>query len=330
MILAQRALSRLAPLALMVVGACGLSPTSAAAQDWPNRAVRIVVPNGPGGGTDIVARILGDYLTRTLGASFVIENKPGAGTTLGADSVAKAAPDGYTALMMSNGHAVSGAGHPNLKYDPVKDFRAVSLVGTTPLALVTPPDFAPKTVKELIAAAKAEPGKLNFASVGVGTSQHFAGELFRVQAGIDIKHVPYRTTPAVITGLLTNDVHLTFELMPAVQSQIVAGKLKALAVTSPERFPALPDVPTVAESGLPYNVTSWYGLAFPARTPEAIVQKMNKAMRDALVDPQVTEQIARTGIAPKGSTPDEFETHLAAEIAKWKKLIADAGITKLE
>ncbi len=306
------------------------APIAASAQDWPTRSVRIVVPNGPGGGTDIVSRILGESLSKSLGASFVVENKPGAGTTLGADTVAKAQPDGYTVLMMSNAHAVSGAGHPNLKYEPVKDFKMVSMVGTVPLALVTAPNFPPKTVTELVAAAKAEPGKFNFASVGAGTTQHFAGELFRVQAGIDIKHVPYRTTPAAVTGLLSNDVQMTFELIPAVQGQISAGTLRILAVTSPERFPSMPDVPTITETGIPYNVTSWYGMAFPAGTPDAIVQKMNKAVREALADPQIIEQIKKTGISAKSSTPDELEKHVTAEIAKWKKLIADAGITKLE
>ncbi len=305
-------------------------PATASAQDWPSRTVRIVVPNGPGGGTDIVSRILGDALSKSLGAPFVVENKPGAGTTLGAETVARAQPDGYTVLMMSNAHAVSGAGHPNLRYEPVKDFRMVSLVGTVPLALVTSPEFPPKTVQELIAAAKKDPGKYNFASVGAGTTQHFAGELFRVLAGIDIKHVPYRTTPAAITGLLSNDVQLTFELMPAIQGQVEGGKLRILAVTSPERFPGMPNVPTIAEAGIAYNVTSWYGLAFPANTPDAVLQKMNKAVREALADPQVIEQIKKTGIAAKSSTSDELEKHVTSEIAKWKKLIADAGITKLE
>ena len=317
---------RLAALA----AALAAVPAVASAQDWPSRTVRIVVPNGPGGGTDIVSRILGDALSKSLGASFVVENKPGAGTTLGAETVARAQPDGYTVLMMSNAHAVSGAGHPNLRYEPVKDFRMVSLVGTVPLALVTSPEFPPRTVQELIAAAKKDPGKYNFASVGAGTTQHFAGELFRVLAGIDIKHVPYRTTPAAITGLLSNDVQLTFELMPAIQGQVEGGKLRILAVTSPERFPGMPNVPTIAEAGIAYNVTSWYGLAFPANTPDAVVQKMNRAVREALADPQVIEQIKKTGIAAKSSTSDELEKHVTSEIAKWKKLIADAGITKLE
>ena len=317
---------RLAALA----AALATVPAAASAQEWPSRTVRIVVPNGPGGGTDIVSRILGDALSKSLGAPFVVENKPGAGTTLGAETVARAQPDGYTVLMMSNAHAVSGAGHPNLRYEPVKDFRMVSLVGTVPLALVTSPEFPPKTVQELIAAAKKDPGKYNFASVGAGTTQHFAGELFHVLAGIDIKHVPYRTTPAAITGLMSNDVQMTFELMPAIQGQVDGGKLRILAVTSPERFPGMPNVPTIAEAGIAYNVTSWYGLAFPANTPDAVLQKMNKAVREALADPQVIEQIKKTGISAKSSTSDELEKHVTSEIAKWKKLIADAGITKLE
>jgi len=317
---------RLAALA----AALATVPAVASAQEWPSRTVRIVVPNGPGGGTDIVSRILGDALSKSLGAPFVVENKPGAGTTLGAETVARAQPDGYTVLMMSNAHAVSGAGHPNLRYEPVKDFRMVSLVGTVPLALVTSPEFPPTTVQELIAAAKKDPGKYNFASVGAGTTQHFAGELFRVLAGIDIKHVPYRTTPAAITGLMSNDVQMTFELMPAIQGQVDGGKLRILAVTSPERFPGMPNVPTIAEAGIAYNVTSWYGLAFPANTPDAVLQKMNKAVREALADSQVIEQIKKTGISAKSSTSDELEKHVTSEIAKWKKLIADAGITKLE
>ena len=317
---------RLAALA----AALATVPAVASAQEWPSRTVRIVVPNGPGGGTDIVSRILGDALSKSLGAPFVVENKPGAGTTLGAETVARAQPDGYTVLMMSNAHAVSGAGHPNLRYEPVKDFRMVSLVGTVPLALVTSPEFPPTTVQELIAAAKKDPGKYNFASVGAGTTQHFAGELFRVLAAIDIKHVPYRTTPAAITGLMSNDVQMTFELMPAIQGQVDGGKLRILAVTSPERFPGMPKVPTIAEAGIAYNVTSWYGLAFPANTPDAVLQKMNKAVREALADSQVIEQIKKTGISAKSSTSDELEKHVTSEIAKWKKLIADAGITKLE
>jgi len=316
--------------AATVITAASILPQTVHAQEWPTRSVRIIVPNGPGGGTDIVSRILGQALQEKFGQPFVVENKPGAGTTLGADTVAKSPPDGYNLLMMSNAHAVSGAGHPNLKYKPVDDFQMVSMVGTVPLILVTSPAFAPKTVKEVVADSKANPGKYNFASVGAGTSQHFAGELFRVLADIDIKHVPYRTSPAAITGLITNEVQMTFELVPAVQSQIAAGNLRAIAVTSPERFPAMPDTPTIAESGLPYNVTSWYGLAFPAGTPKAIVDKLNAAVTEILARPEIIAQISKTGIAPKSSSADALQKHVASEIAKWKDLIQKAGIDKLQ
>ena len=321
--------SLVAALTLAAV-AIGVEARTATAQEWPTRSVRIVVPNGPGGGTDIVSRILGQALQEKFGQAFVVENKPGAGTTLGADTVAKAPADGYTLLMMSNAHAVSGAGHPNLKYKPVDDFQMVSMVGTVPLILVTSPNYAPKSVKEIIADSKSNPGKYNFASVGAGTSQHFAGELFRVLADVDIKHVPYRTSPAAITGLIQDEVQMTFELVPAVQSQIAAGKLRAVAVTSPERFAAMPDTPTIMEAGLPYNVTSWYGLAFPAGTPKPIVDKLNAAVTEILARPEIIAQINKTGIAPKSSSPDALQKHVSSEITKWKDLIKKAVIEKLQ
>ncbi len=321
--------SLVAALTLAAV-AIGVEARTATAQEWPTRSVRIVVPNGPGGGTDIVSRILGQALQEKFGQAFVVENKPGAGTTLGADTVAKAPADGYTLLMMSNAHAVSGAGHPNLKYKPVDDFQMVSMVGTVPLILVTSQNYAPKSVKEIIADSKSNPGKYNFASVGAGTSQHFAGELFRVLADVDIKHVPYRTSPAAITGLIQDEVQMTFELVPAVQSQIAAGKLRAVAVTSPELFAAMPDTPTIMEAGLPYNVTSWYGLAFPAGTPKPIVDKLNAAVTEILARPEIIAQINKTGIAPKSSSPDALQKHVSSEITKWKDLIKKAGIEKLQ
>ena len=321
--------SLVAALTLAAV-AIGVEARTATAQEWPTRSVRIVVPNGPGGGTDIVSRILGQALQEKFGQAFVVENKPGAGTSLGADTVAKAPADGYTLLMMSNAHAVSGAGHPNLKYKPVDDFQMVSMVGTVPLILVTSPNYAPKSVKEIIADSKSNPGKYNFASVGAGTSQHFAGELFRVLADVDIKHVPYRTSPAAITGLIQDEVQMTFELVPAVQSQIAAGKLRAVAVTSPERFAAMPDTPTIMEAGLPYNVTSWYGLAFPAGTPKPIVDKLNAAVTEILARPEIIAQINKTGIAPKSSSPDALQKHVSSEITKWKDLIKKAVIEKLQ
>ncbi|MDT3683974.1 MAG: tripartite tricarboxylate transporter substrate binding protein [Pseudorhodoplanes sp.] len=318
-------------LILLVGGALGLAAVSfapAAAQDWPTRTVKFLVPYGPGGGTDIVSRIIAQDLQASLGQSFVVENKPGAGSTLGADTVAKSEKDGYTVLVLSNAHAVAGALYKKLPYDSVKDFQMISQIGTVPLLLVTAPNFAPKDVKELLAVFTKEPGKYNYgAAGGIGTTQHFAGELFRVMANVDVKHIPYKTTPAVITSMLQNDVQMTFELLPAVRGQVASGQLKALAVTSPLRNPALPDVPTLAEAGVPgYNVTSWYGFAMPAGTPKSVVDRFTKAVHQTLAKDAVKQAIAKTGIVVQTSSNDELAKHVASEVAKWSDLMKKAGI----
>jgi tripartite-type tricarboxylate transporter receptor subunit TctC len=219
----------------------------------------------------------------------------------------------------------------NLPYDSVNDFAMVSLTGIAGLVLVTSPAFPASDVKGVITAAQAAPGKYNFASPGVGTTQHFSGELFRQLAGIDIKHVPYRSTPAAVTGLLANEVQLTFELVQPVLGQIGAGALKAIAVTSPQRYPALPNVPTVAESGLPaFQVMSWYGLAFPAGTPRPIIDKMNKALHDVLVREELRKQLADVGATAATSTPEELRAHIVGEIAKWSAVREKAGIPQRE
>ncbi len=316
-------------LATMVLGGSALGAASpAVAQDWPTRTVKVLVPYGPGGGTDIAARIVAQQLQETLGQSFVVENKPGAGSTLGADAVAKAQKDGYTILVLANGHAVAGALYKKLPYDSVKDFTMLSQIGTVPLVLVASPKFEVKDVKDLIATAKANPGKFNFgAAGGVGTTQHFAGELFRVMTDTDIKHVPFKTTPEVVTSLMQNEVQLTFELLPAVRGQIEAGTLKPLAVTSSTRDPNFPNVPTLAEAGVPgYDVTSWYGFALPAGTPQPIVDKLTKSMHQVLAKDDVQKSIAKTGIVVKPSSGDELSKHVAAEITKWSDLMKKAGI----
>lgn len=307
--------------------AFALAAAPASAQEWPTRNVRFLVPYGPGGGTDIVSRIIAQNLQDTLGQTFLVENKPGAGSTLGADSVAKSDKDGYTVLVLSNAHAVAGALYRKLPYDSVKDFQMISKIGTVPLMMVAAPGFEPKDVKGVIAAAKASPGKYNFGSVGVGTTQHFAGELFRVLTGLDIKHVPYRTTPAVFTAMMQNDVQLTFELLPAVRGQVAGGQLRALAVTSAARNPAFPDVPTLAEAGVPgYEVTSWYGFAMPAGTPKPVVEKFTRAVHQVLAKDEVKQAIAKTGIVVETSTNEELAKHVAAEVAKWSDLMKKAGI----
>lgn len=318
----------LSAIAGLGIACANVSP--AAAQEWPTRTVKFLVPYGPGGGTDIVSRIIAQHMQELLGQSFVVENKPGAGSTLGADTVAKGDKDGYTVLVLSNAHAVAGALYKKLPYDSVKDFQMISQIGTVPLVLVTAPSFPPKDIKELLAAAKKDPGKYNYgAAGGVGTTQHFAGELFRVLADVDIKHIPYKTTPAVITAMLQNDVQLTFELLPAVRGQVEGGQLKALAVTSPTRNPAWPNVPTLAEAGVPgYNVTSWYGFAMPAGTPKPVVEKFTKAVHQVLAKEDVQKAILKTGIVVQTSSNEELAKHVASEIAKWSDLMKKAGIAQ--
>jgi tripartite-type tricarboxylate transporter receptor subunit TctC len=315
-----------AALAALVISIVGL-PLSLFAQDWPKQPIRIVVGFGAGGGTDIAARIVAQPLSELLGQPVVVENRVGGGGTTAAEAVARAPKDGYTALMMSNAHAVSAAVYKTLRYDPIADFQMVSMVGTAGLVLVTTPNFPAKDLKEVIAQAKANPGKLNFGSPGVGTTQHFAAEYMKQLAGLDIQHVPYRSTPAALTGLIAGEVQLVVELVQTVQAQIQAGTLRAIAVTSPQRFPAVPDIPTFAESGLPgYDVTSWYGLSFPAGTPSGIVERTNTALRSLLATEAVRMQILKVGALVRSSTPDELKAHIAEEITKWKAVREKANI----
>lgn len=305
-----------------------VAPVASAQAEWPaDRPIRIIVGFGAGGGTDIVARVVAQPLSELLHQSVVVENKPGAGGSIASEQVAKAAPDGYTASMISAGHTVSAAMIKALRYDSVKDFAPVALVGQGAFVFVAKKDFPANDIKGLIALAKASPGKLNFASVGVGSTQHFAGELMRQMAGIDVKHVPYRGTPAVVAALLAGEVDYGVELVHAVQGQVASGQLKLLAVGTSERWPSIPDTPTVAESGLPgYSVLSWYGWVYPAGTPQAIVDKTNAALKDVLARPAVREQLANVGAVVKVSTPAEFGKHMAEEVAKWQKVRDTAGI----
>jgi len=297
------------------------------AQDWPQHPIRIVVGFGAGGGTDLAARIVSEPLSKALGQPVVVENRVGAGGTTAAEAIAKGPKDGYTALMMSNAHAVSAAMYKTMRYDPINDFQMVSLVGTAGLVMVTAPSFPAKDLKGVIAYAKANPGKLNFGTPGVGTTQHFASEYFRQLAGLDMQHIPYRSTPQAITALIAGEVQIVIELIQPVMGQFQSGTLRAIAVTSPERFATVPDLPTFAESGLPgYDVTSWYGLSFAAGTPAPIVAKTNRAMRDLLASATVKEQILKAGALVRSSSPDELEKHIADEIVKWKMVREKAGI----
>ena len=315
-------------LAALCVAA--LAPLPAAAQEWPARTVKIMVGFGAGGGTDLAARIVAQPLQEILGVPVVVENKASAGGILAGDQVAKGQKDGYTILMMSNAHAVSAAMYKALPYDPIKDFQMLSLVATAGLVMIAAPEFPAGDVKGAISVLKSDPNKFNYGSAGVGTTQQFSAELFNQMAGVPITHIPYRSTPAVLAGLLSKDVNYAFELIQIVSGQIRAGTLKAIAVTSPERHPALPEVPTAAESGLPgYDVTSWYGLAMAPGTPRPIVDKLNKAVAEALARPAVRKQISDIGAQPKTSTPEELSRHIEAEIVKWQGVREKAGIPQL-
>jgi tripartite-type tricarboxylate transporter receptor subunit TctC len=299
-----------------------------AAAEWPaDQPIRVIVGFNAGGGTDIVSRIIATPLAELLHQSVVVENKVGAGGTLAAETVARANKDGYTALMTSPAHTVSATMLKSMRYDAQKDFADVSLVADSAFVFVAKKDFPANDIQGLVKLAKASPGKLNFADVGVGSTQNFAGELLRQMTDIDVKHIPYSSTPGVITALLQGQVDYGVELAHAVRGQVQAGQLKLLAVGAPARWPTLPDVPTVAESGVPgYAVTGWYGWMYPAGTPQAIVDKTNAALKQVLARPDIREALLKVGAVVHVSTPAEFTTFIGDEIAKWKSVREKAGI----
>ena len=300
---------------------------AASAQEWPARPVRMVVGFGAGGGTDILARILAAPLGELLGQPVVVENRPGAGGTIAAQQVAIAPADGYTAFLLNNGHAVGAVMYKSLPYDASADFQPVTLVATMPLVVVAGAKAPYADLQALIAAAKQSPGKLNFASVGVGSTQQFAGELLLQLAGVNLVHVPYKGTPHAIAAIQSGEAHLLVEVAASVLGQVRGGALKALAVTSARRFPNLPDVPTVAEAGIAgYDVTTWYALAFPAKTPASVVARLNAGVRTVLQRDDVRKQLANAAFVPETSTPEALAAHLRAEIARWSAVREKAGI----
>ncbi len=319
-------MSRQFKIAIAALAVFGLQSGTAAAQDWPQRPIRILVGFGAGGGTDLAARIIAQPLSDILGQPVVVENRPGAGGVMAADMVAKADKDGYTALMMSNAHAIAPVVNRRLPFDPVKDFQMLSMVGTAGLMMVTGPEFPANDAKGAIAVLKANAEKFNFGSPGVGSTQHFSAELLGQLGGFKVTHVPYRSTPQVITALRGKEINYAFELIQTVAGQVATGGLKAIAVTSPQRYPSVPNIPTFAEQGVPYDVTSWYGLALPAGTPRPVVEKFHKAMIEALGREAIKAQILKIGAQNRSSTPEELSKHVASEIAKWNGVREKAGI----
>jgi tripartite-type tricarboxylate transporter receptor subunit TctC len=299
----------------------------AAAQEWPQRPMKMLVGFGAGGGTDILARIVAPAMGAALGQPVVVENRPGAGGTIAANQAAKAEPDGYTSFMLNNGHAVSAVMINPLPYDPVADFQPVSMVATMPLVILAGPRAGFGSLQGLIDVARHNPGKLNLASVGIGSTQHFAAELFFQSAGIKLVHVPYKGTPNAIAATAANETQLIVEVAAPVVGQIKGGALQALAVTSAARFPGLPNVPTVAEAGLAgYDVTTWYALVFPAKTPPAIVEKTRAALATALAREDVRRQMHNAAFLPSQGTSAELAAHMKSEITRWGAVRDKAGI----
>jgi tripartite-type tricarboxylate transporter receptor subunit TctC len=300
----------------------------AQAQEWPQQTIRFVVAFGPGGGADIIGRIIGEAMQTKLGKPIIIENKPGAGGILGNDAVAKAAPDGYTLGIMTAGQIIAAVTKKNMPYDTLTAFAPVGQVATASLLIVTRPDFPANNVKELIAAAKADPGKIVFASPGFAATQHFAGEMFKQTAQINLLHVPYKTSPEAINAVLGKHADILFDTVSALIGQVKAGQLKALAVTGKDRFPAVPDIPTAIESGVMpgYDVTTWYGVFAPRGTPPAVIAKLNKVLNESLAEDTVRQRLVTAGVVVQSSTPDAFGSFMADEYKRWNAVREAAGI----
>jgi tripartite-type tricarboxylate transporter receptor subunit TctC len=319
--LLRRQFLQLAAGAVSLPMACGL----ARAQGYPSRPVHIIVSYPAGNGSDIIARLVAQTLSERLGQPFVVENRPGGGGTLGAGLVAKASPDGYTLLMeVVTANVMNSTVYPDLKYDFARDIAPVARLAQAPYVMLLNPTVAATTVPEFIAYAKANPGKINMASTGNGSPTHVFGELFRMRAGIDLLHVPYRGS--FMPDLLGGQVQLVFGPISQSIKYVQAGKLRALAVTTANRQPALPDVPAVGEFLPGYEASGWYGIGAPKGTPDEIVEVLNREINAALADPKVKAALADLGLAPKPASPSEFGAFIAAETEKWAKVIRSANI----
>ena len=300
-----------------------------AAQPYPTKPIRFIVPFGPGGVGDITARLAAQKMSASLGQQVIIDNRPGAGGIVASELVAKAEPDGHTMLLLNNAHAVSMSLFKSLPYDTLRDFAPVTSISTFSIVVLVAPDSPIKSVKELIAAARASPGKLNAGTIQIGATQHLSSELFMSLAGINVVHVPYTNTGAVLAALRGNSVQVAFEFIAPVIGQIKAGQLRALAVSTPSRSSSLSDVPTVQEAGVPgYEVMSWNGIGVPAKTPRAIIERLNRAAVEGLNSPDLKQRFNELAVETRPDTPEGFRKLVAAEIVKWRKVIEGAKIPK--
>ncbi len=318
-------LSAFAAFALLL-GATGGAQAQDAAANWPSKQVKLILPFTPGGSTDFQGRLLCDWLSRHFGQTFYIEHKPGAGSNIGVAEVARSAPDGYTLGWITvASHAINPTLYAKLPFDHIKDFAPVSMVGLFPNLLVVNPSLPVTTVPELIALLKKEPGKLAFASSGQGTSLHLSGEMFKVMTGTDMIHIPYKGGGPALQDVIGGQVSMTFGNMPTVLGHARGGKVRAIAVTSAERWFTAPDIPTIAETLPGYVAMSWHGVAFPARTPEAIVNKLSAAIQQGLATPELKAQFAKGGSKATSMTPQQFAAYIREDTDRWAPVIKASG-----
>jgi tripartite-type tricarboxylate transporter receptor subunit TctC len=319
----KRVVCRLAGAALLAFGA------AAAAQGYPTQPIRILLPYGTGGVADITARVVAQKLSQSLGQQVIIDNRPSAGQIVATEAVMKAAPDGYTLLWFNQGHAVSVSLFNSLPYDPAKDLLPISTVGFFGMALLVDSKSPYKSVGDLIAAAKANRGKLNVGTTSPGGTQYIAAELFKSMAGLDFQTVPFKTTPLIIASLKGNDLQAMVEILAPMMPHIKSGNLRALAVTFDHRFAGLPEVPTLAEAGVPgYEASAWNGVAAPLKTPKPVIERLNREINAAVAAPEVKQRLQDLGVDAKGSTPEALHALLVSETAKWKKVVEEAKIPK--
>jgi tripartite-type tricarboxylate transporter receptor subunit TctC len=299
-----------------------------AAQEYPTQTIKIISSFGAGGGSDIIARILAARMQEKLGQNVIVENRPGAGGVLGNEVVVNSPKDGYTLGVQTAGQIIASAVTKNMRYDPVGAFDWIGQIATAGLFIVVRPDSPYQDIKSLVAAAKANPGKITFGSPGFAATQHLAGELFKQRAGIDLLHVPYKTSPEVLAALLSKNVDVVVDTITVLLGQVQSGAVRALAVTGQDRFPTTPDIPPVIDSGVVpnYDVTTWYGLYGPKGIPPAVIAKLNKTLNEMLEEAPVRERLTRIGAIVKGSTPQQFAQFMAAEHKKWSEVREKAGI----
>jgi len=312
---------------LLALAALAFAST-AHAQPFPNKSIKIIVPFGPGGFTDVAARILQKELAPAIGQAIIIENRPGAGSTIGTDAVAKAAPDGYTLVMISTAHVISPHLYKQMPYDPIKDFTPVMKLAEGPYVLVVHPSLGAKSVSELISLAKAQPGSIDYASSGNGSAQHLVGALFTTMAGVNLNHVPYKGSNQAMNDVIGGQVKVSFVGVPNALPNLNSGKLKALGVSTAKRYAELPDVPTIAEAGVPgYDATIWLGLLAPPGTPREIVQKLNTDISRILSTPEARKLMASAGVDVATSTPEDFGRLMQSELDRWGKVVRETGAT---